>query len=111
MVGKCDYAFSHNKQNKYASENISHDVESLSGSCGVGFGRLLNLFRTLQLRDNLKVDWTAAKKQYIVAILLTNLSNCCSPAQVSQYYDCDPPTLTEYLAEITENSSEKHENN
>ena len=94
--------FSRDRQTRYAPENVFNMILS---RCRVpvewGFGRMLNLFRTLQLRDNLKVDWTAAKKQYIVAILLTNLSNCCSPAQVSQYYDCAPPTLTEYLSEVT----------
>lgn len=38
---------------------------------------------------------------YFVAALLTNLLNCVRPNQTSQYFDCTPPSLSEYLASVT----------
>lgn len=34
---------------------------------------------------------------YLVAIILINIRNCIHPNQISQYFNCIPPTLNEYL--------------
>ena len=35
---------------------------------------------------------------YRAAVLLTNFRNCVQPNEISQYFDCLPPSLEEYIS-------------
>jgi hypothetical protein len=39
-------------------------------------------------------------QQYIVAALLSNCRNCLSPCRTSQYFNCAPPVLEDYLESL-----------
>jgi len=39
-------------------------------------------------------------QQYIVAALLSNCRNCLRPAQTSQYFNCAPPSLEDYISSL-----------
>ena len=34
---------------------------------------------------------------YVAAVLLTNMRNCIYPNSISQYFECPPPSLEEYM--------------
>ncbi len=65
-----------------------------------GFGRVVNLFQTLQFKLMLKAGWTDPHKQYIVGLFLTNLVGCCEGSQAEKYFGVSAPTLDAYLEEV-----------
>ena len=44
-----------------------------------------------------KIQLSAVEKLYIVAILLKNIHNCIYGSTISEYFDCKPPTISEYM--------------
>ena len=52
----------------------------------------------VDFKRKLRVEQLPAGTLYTGAMLLTNIRNCCYPNSVSQYFDCQPPTLDEYLS-------------
>ena len=52
-------------------------------------------------RNQVIANGSRPGQQYIVAALLSNCRNCLRPAQTSQYFECLPPTLEEYIASLS----------
>lgn len=63
-----------------------------------GFGRVVNLWRSLHLSSALKVGWTDPHKKYVVAVMLTNLVVAIEGSQTEGYFGTTAPSLDEYLA-------------
>lgn len=61
------------------------------------FGKILNNFAFLDYKKNQKLCKQAVGKMYLVAALLTNCHTCLYGSQTSDFFDCRPPTLEEYL--------------
>jgi hypothetical protein len=51
-------------------------------------------------RNQVIANGSRPGQQYIVAALLSNCRNCLHPAKTSQYFQCLPPTLEEYIASL-----------
>ena len=64
------------------------------------FGRVVNTFRTLEVRSALKIHWTQPEKAYLVAMLLTNFVVCRDGAQHEEYFGVAAPSFEEYLDEV-----------
>ena len=75
--------------NKYMSQ-VRVSVEWL-------FGDIINFFKFLDFKKNLKVGLSAVGKMYLVCALLTNAKCCLYGSQTSRYFGLEPPLLEEYF--------------
>lgn len=62
-----------------------------------GFAKILQLFPFVDFEKNLKIRKEKVPLFYKVATILTNCHTCLYGSQVCYYFECDPPTLEEYL--------------
>ena len=61
------------------------------------FGIVLNLFNGLRITKSFKLYSSPVALYYRVAVIFTNLHNCSFPNQISQFYNCRPTSVEEYL--------------
>lgn len=61
------------------------------------FGEVLNEFKFLDFKKNLKIQLSSIGKQYVVSSLLTNALTCLYGNQVSEYFELDPPSIQQYF--------------
>ncbi|KIK53517.1 hypothetical protein GYMLUDRAFT_178808 [Collybiopsis luxurians FD-317 M1] len=62
-----------------------------------GFGVVTNLWLFLNSFRKMQVLLSPIGRYYHIAVLLMNASNCVSPNQISQRFDCLLPTLDKYF--------------
>ena len=62
-----------------------------------GFALVTNNWRLLKAEWKLRVFLSPVGRYYRVGVLLTNALACLRPNQVSQYFDCTPPSLEDYF--------------
>ena len=62
------------------------------------FGDIINYFKSLDLKKNLKIDLSSIGKMYIVSALLQNVLTCLYGNQTSSVFDLEPPTLEEHFS-------------
>ena len=61
------------------------------------FGDIINYFKFLDFRKNLKIQLSAVGKMYIVCTLLQNARSCFYGSTTSEFFDCEPPAIAEYF--------------
>jgi hypothetical protein len=61
------------------------------------FGDILNYFKFVDFKKNLKIGLSAVGKVYIVCAVLRNALTCLYNNQTSYYFNLEPPTLQEYF--------------
>jgi len=61
------------------------------------FKEIINYFKFMDFKKNLKIKLSAVGKMYIVCALLQNFRTCLYGNQVTHFFDCKPPSLNEYL--------------
>ena len=61
------------------------------------FGDIINSFKFLDYKKNLKIGLSSVGKMYIVCALLRNALTCLYGNQTSEFFDLEPPTLEEYF--------------
>lgn len=68
---------------------------------GVGaemlFGNILSNNKFVSYWKGQKIQLKAIGKLYVVAVILNNVHTCLYGSTVSEYFDCRPPTVSEYL--------------
>lgn len=62
------------------------------------FGDIINYFKFLDFKKNLKLGLSSIGKMYIVSALLQNALTCLYGNETSRFFDLDPPTLEEYFS-------------
>ena len=62
------------------------------------FGDIINYFKFLDFKKNLKISLSAVGKMYLVCVLLRNAMTCLYGNSTSEVFGIDPPTLQEYFA-------------
>ena len=62
------------------------------------FGDIINYFKSLDFKKNLKIGLSSVGKMYIVSALLQNALTCLYGNQTSSFFDLEPPTLEEYFS-------------
>ena len=63
------------------------------------FNDIVNYFKFMDFKKNLKISLSSVGKMYAVcAILSWNALTCLYPNQTSQYFNLDPPALQDYFA-------------
>ena len=61
------------------------------------FGDIVNYFKFIDFKKNLKIGLSSVGKMYIVCAILRNALTCLYKNQTSLYFDLEPPTLQEYF--------------
>jgi len=62
-----------------------------------GFGIVANLWPYLNAGWKMRVYASPVGRYYRVGVLLTNVLTCLHGNHISQYFDCQPPELRDYL--------------
>ena len=62
-----------------------------------GFALVTNIWRFLGVKQKHRVFQSPVGRYYRVGVLLANALACLHPNQVSQYFDCTPPSLEDYF--------------
>ena len=61
------------------------------------FGDIINYFKFLDFKKNLKIGLSSVGKFYVVSSLLRNALTCLYGNTTSAFFGMDPPTLNEYF--------------
>ena len=61
------------------------------------FGDILNYFKFLDFKKNLKIGLSQVGKMYVVCALIRNALTCLYPNSCSIFFDLQPPTLDQYF--------------
>ena len=64
------------------------------------FGDIINYFKFLDFKKNLKVQLSAVGKMYIVGTILKNARNCLYGSSTSSFFYLDPPNLGNYFVRL-----------
>ena len=62
------------------------------------FGDIINYFKFLDFKKNLKLGLSSVGKMYIVSAILRNGLTCLYGNTTSDVFQCNPPDLETYLA-------------
>ena len=62
------------------------------------FGDIINYFKFLHFKKNLKLGLSSVGKMYIVSAILRNELTCLYGNTTSDFFQCNPPDLETYLA-------------
>ena len=62
------------------------------------FGDIINYFKFMDFKKNLKIKLSSVGKMYVVCAILRNALTCLYGNQTSAFFHLDPPTLQEYFA-------------
>jgi hypothetical protein len=63
------------------------------------FGNIVMLYKFVDFAKGQKLMESPLAKHYIVAVLLANCHTCIYGDQHNEYFDCDPPSLDDYLSQ------------
>ena len=72
-------------------------MSSVRVSVELVFGHIINYFKFMDFKKNLKIGLSAVGKMYSVCALLRNALTCLYGSTTSVYFGVDPPTLQEYF--------------
>ena len=61
------------------------------------FGDILNYFKFIDFKKNLKIGLSSIGKTYVVCALLRNALTCLYGNLTSEYFELDPPSLQDYF--------------
>ena len=61
------------------------------------FGNIINYFKFLDFKKNLKIQLSSVGKMYVVCAILHNALTCLYGNQTSEFFEMEPPTLQEYF--------------
>ena len=61
------------------------------------FGDVINYYKFLDFRKNLKIQLSAVGKMHIVCALLQNARSCFYGNSTSSFFACNPPSIQEYF--------------
>lgn len=73
-----------------AMSNVRTSVEWL-------FGDVINYFKFLDFKKNLKIGLSSIGKMYVVYALLRNALTCLYENETSEYFGLQPPQLLDYF--------------
>ena len=84
---------------------FSHSMSQSRITVEWAYGRVLQLWSSLDFNRNLKLFKSPIGALYMVAVLLTNVVTCTDRSnEISMYSGCRVPTLDEYLQTLACNT-------
>lgn len=107
IYGDSAYPYRPQLQAPFKGANLTADQEPWNirmSSCRISvewlFGDIVNYFKFIDFKKNLKIQLSAIGKMYIVATLLKNARNCLYGSITSDYFALEPPLLQNYFTEF-----------
>lgn len=79
-------------------EAFNKSMSEVRVSVEWAFKEILNYFKFVDFKKNLKVRLSAVGKMYSICALLQNFRTCLYGNQVTNFFDCEPPSLSDYLS-------------
>ena len=79
-------------------QSFNEYMSKVSSSVKWIFGDIINYFKFLDFKKNLKLDLSPIGKVYIVCALLRNTLTCLYGNTTSEFFQLDPPSLEDYFA-------------
>ena len=79
-------------------EEFNASMSSVHTSVEWLFGDLINYFKFLDYKKNLKIGLSHVGKMYIVCALLRNALTCLYRNTTADYFGLDPPPLIDYFS-------------
>ena len=79
-------------------ESIQRFDEFSKGVCRVVIGDIIEYFKFVDFKKNLKIGMSSIGKMYIVSALLQNALSCLYGINTATSFDLEPPTLQDYFA-------------
>ncbi|CAH3182774.1 unnamed protein product [Porites lobata] len=79
-------------------EEFNASMSSVRTSVEWLFGDLINYFKFLDYKKNLKIGLSHVGKMYIVCALLRNALTCLYRNTTADYFGLDPPSLVDYFS-------------
>ena len=61
------------------------------------FGDVINDFKFLDFKKNLKMGLSAVEEMFVVGTILRNCLTCLYGNQTAKHFDVHPPALEDYL--------------
>ena len=61
------------------------------------FGDIVNYFKFIDYKKNLKIGLSSVGKMYLVCAILRNALTCLYGNATSEFFRLDPPTLADYF--------------
>ena len=77
--------------------NFNAAMSAVRISVELLFGDIINQFKFLDFKKNLKVGLSSVGKMYVVSAILRNGLTCLYGNQVSDFFSLDPRSLQEYF--------------
>ena len=78
-------------------EQYNFDMSSLRVTVEWLFGDIINDFKFLDFKKNLKIGMSSVGKMYLVCALLNNAITCLYGNKTSEFFGLDPPSLQYYF--------------
>ena len=78
-------------------EMFNDSMSSVRVSVEWLFGDILNYFKFLDFKKNLKIGLSSVGKTYVVCALLRNALTCLYGNNTSDFFELDPPILQDYF--------------
>ena len=79
-------------------QNFNESMSKVHSSVEWIFGDIINYFKFLDFKKDLKLDLSPIGKMYIVCALLRNALTCLYGNTTSEFFQLDPPSLEDYFA-------------
>ena len=79
-------------------ETYNSSMSSVRSSVEWLLSDIVNYFKFIDFKKNLKIGLSSVGKMYIVCTLLRNALTCLYGNTTSEFFGCDPPTLQQYFA-------------
>ena len=61
------------------------------------FGEIINFFKFMDFKKNFKIGLSPVAKMYVVCALMQNARCCFYTSTTSNFFNCEPPTIEDYL--------------
>jgi len=78
-------------------EQDNFDISAVRVSVEWLFGDIINDFKFLDFKENLKIGMSSVGKMYLVCALLNNAITCLYGNKTSEFFGLDPPSLQYYF--------------
>lgn len=79
-------------------EDFNNSMSAVRSSVEWLFSDVINDFKFLDFKKNLKIGLSSVGKMYVVSALLRNAITCLYGNTTSSYFDLDPPNIYDYFS-------------
>ena len=78
-------------------EEYNKSMSEVRVAVGWLFGNVIDSFKFMDFKKNLKIDLSYVGKMYLVCALLRNAMTCLYGNQTCDFFELDPPSPEDYF--------------